>query len=317
LAENKSVFRKKIKAGLKAQPLSFIYVDLLLYLGCAVWAYKNWIGEFYPKGSRAGEFLGLYGQRLNTVEGNTTFYSVPNGAMVDRWAAATPESFRFCLKLPRSLTHTGELREAIGGAQAFLERMAPLGPRLGPVFAQLPPTYAPDRWRDLLTFLEAWPHERVRLALEVRHPAWFQAPSAESLNRHLVRLGVGRVLLDTRPIYRCEDDPQVHSERRKPDLPLQPVVTTDFAFVRFISHPERDRNREYLREWADRVAGWLREGLTVYYFVHCPQEEQSPGTTRAFHKVLARVLEERGLPGEALPWEAIAESPPQAQLRLF
>ncbi|NER92987.1 MAG: DUF72 domain-containing protein, partial [Symploca sp. SIO1B1] len=48
------------------------------FLGCAVWAYKGWIGEFYPPGSKAGEFLSLYCQRFTTVEGNTTFYSVPN-----------------------------------------------------------------------------------------------------------------------------------------------------------------------------------------------------------------------------------------------
>ncbi|EAW38849.1 hypothetical protein [Lyngbya sp. PCC 8106] len=30
------------------------------FLGCAVWAYKDWIGDFYPPGSRSTDFLKLY-----------------------------------------------------------------------------------------------------------------------------------------------------------------------------------------------------------------------------------------------------------------
>lgn len=44
-------------------------------LGCAVWSYKGWVGDFYPQRSRPTKFLHLYSQRLTAVEGNTTFYS--------------------------------------------------------------------------------------------------------------------------------------------------------------------------------------------------------------------------------------------------
>ena len=43
------------------------------FTGCAVWAFKDWVGEFYPRGSKAGDFLRLYGDRMTAVEGNTTF----------------------------------------------------------------------------------------------------------------------------------------------------------------------------------------------------------------------------------------------------
>jgi hypothetical protein len=45
------------------------------YIGCAVWGYKDWIGELFPPGSKSGDFLSLYSRRLTTVEGNTTFYA--------------------------------------------------------------------------------------------------------------------------------------------------------------------------------------------------------------------------------------------------
>ena len=142
-------------------------------MGCAVWAFKGWVGEFYPAGSRASDFLRLYGDRLLTVEGNTTFYSVPNEETVARWAAETPPNFRFCLKVPRDVTHSGLLAPAMTKAIAFAERMAGLGERLGPFFAQLPPSYGPAQFEDLAAFVAAWPQSIAPLAVEVRHPQWF------------------------------------------------------------------------------------------------------------------------------------------------
>jgi uncharacterized protein YecE (DUF72 family) len=70
------------------------------YTGCAVWACKDWVGDFYPRGSKAGDFLRLYGDRLTAVEGNTTFYSLPNAQTIERWANTMPAGFRFCPNCP-------------------------------------------------------------------------------------------------------------------------------------------------------------------------------------------------------------------------
>lgn len=69
-------------------------------LGCAVWAYKGWIGEFYPPKSQAGELLHLYSQRLRTVEGNTTFYAIPSSETIAQWKSQMSPGFRFCPKSP-------------------------------------------------------------------------------------------------------------------------------------------------------------------------------------------------------------------------
>ena len=76
-------------------------------IGCAVWSYKGWVGDFYPPKSRSSEFLRLYSEVFSTVEGNTTFYAIPNQDTLKRWIAETPPSFKFCLKLPKQLTHQG------------------------------------------------------------------------------------------------------------------------------------------------------------------------------------------------------------------
>jgi uncharacterized protein YecE (DUF72 family) len=280
------------------------------FLGCAVWAYKGWNGDFYPANSRQADFLRLYSQRLTAVEVNATFYAVPSKETVRRWAAETLPGFTFCPKLPRDLTHKGMLRPSISGALQFLELMQEFGDRLGPIFIQLPPQYSPTLLDDLTIFLRAWPTHRAPLAVEVRHPEWFREPYARTLTSLLEQLAIGRVLLDTRPIYQGLDDPQIGNEQRKPKLPLQPTVSAPFSLVRFISHPQRELNQLFLEEWAVRIDTWLRQGTRIYFFVHCPLEEQSPGTARTFQQM----LEQQGTPIPSLPWNALRTPPTQLSL---
>lgn len=283
-------------------------------IGCAVWAYKEWLGEFYPVGSRPANFLRLYGERMTCVEGNTTFYSIPTSETVQRWTENTPENFHFCPKLPRTVTHAGSLMPQLSDALAFLKLMQGLGPSLGPIFAQLPPRYSPASWLDLEKFVASWPHHENPLAVEVRHLDWFKPPQSERLDALLTQLGVGRVLLDTRPIYTWShptDDPQLRSERKKPRVPLLPAATAPFVLVRYISHPDLERNRDFLAEWVNHVGHWLAKGLSVYFFVHCPDEAKSPDIARYFQEQ----LEKAGINVPSLPWSLI-ERPPQ-QLGLF
>ncbi|MGD1931416.1 MAG: DUF72 domain-containing protein [Leptolyngbyaceae cyanobacterium] len=288
---------------------------MMLYLGCAVWAFKDWVGDFYPAGARPADFLRLYGDRLTTVEGNTTFYSIPDAATVDRWAAQTPETFRFCPKVPRLYSHSGELMPHLPQTLDFLATLQRLGPRLGPMFLQLPPSYSPERFSDLTQFLTEWPRQTAPIAVEVRHLDWFRQTHADRLNDQLRQLGVGRVMLDSRTMYDGQadglPDPQFTSERRKPNVPLQPVVTADFCLVRYISHPDLHFNEPYVTKWVPRLQAWLAAGKTVYLFIHCPNEAQSPAIARYFYDTLKGTMP--NLP--SLPWDEI--EPPAAQLSLF
>jgi uncharacterized protein YecE (DUF72 family) len=280
-------------------------------LGCAIWAYKGWVGDVFPPGTSASKFLQLYSQRFTTVECNATFYSVPTAETVARWVQETPAGFEFCPKIPRTITHEGALQPKLDAALRFIELMQGLGSRLGPMFVQLPPSYGPQFFSDLEVFLTGLQSCRVPLAMEVRHPDWFNPVPAASLNTLLQSLSIGRVLLDTRPIYECDDDPQLMAARRKPKLPLQPVVTAPFAFIRYISHPNPSLNRDFMMDWVSHLQDWLRQGTSIYLFVHCPIEEHSPQNARNFQ----RLLEDRSVPIPPLAWEAIP--PPPIQLDLF
>jgi uncharacterized protein YecE (DUF72 family) len=285
----------------------------MFYLGCPVWANKDWVGGLFPAGSRSADFLRLYSRRLTTVEGNTTFYAVPRPEAVARWAAETPETFRFCLKLPRDVSHSGPLVRQVDATIAFLDRVAPLGPRLGPCFLQLPPGYGPAQIGDLGRWLAAWPAERP-LAVEVRHPDWYAAPGEAALMELLERHGAGRVVMDVRPIReggeggRLLDD----ARERKPDVPMRPLRTSGPALVRYIGHTDPAQNEAYLDEWAARLAAWLDEGAEAYMFMHCPDEGLAPALCRAIQSRLER----RGA-APPLPWDAEEPPPPPAQLSLF
>ncbi|MFL5805405.1 MAG: DUF72 domain-containing protein [Roseiflexaceae bacterium] len=282
------------------------------YIGCAIWGYKDWVGGLFPPGSKSANFLALYSRRLTTVEGNTSFYATPKAEVVQRWATETPETFRFCFKIPREISHEGPLAAQVETTRAFVERMAGLGDRLGPFFLQLPPGYRADKIDDLERWLAAWPRER-QLAVEVRHDDWYANPGERALMALLDRYGVGRVLMDVRPLNAgplpgAEIDLQ-QARDRKPDVPLHPLRSGGLALIRYIGHPTPELNEPLLDEWAARVASWLAEGTQVYFFCHCPVEQRSPALCRSFYERLARLAE---VP--ALPWDELDRGMQQARL---
>jgi len=281
-------------------------------LGLAVWGYRGWLGGFLPEGSRQADFLKRYGERLAAVECNSVFYAIPNEKALARWVEETPAEFRFCPKLPRFITHEGPMAPMIPEALDYAVYMREhLGEKLGPFFLQLPPTFRPDHGRDLAALLNAWRRaDAGPMAVEVRAPAWFREPAASRLDTLLSRLGMSRVVLDVRTAYEGPDDPQETNPIRKPNLPLYPATTGDFAFVRYISHPDGERNDRYLTEWAERVHGWLDAGINTWFFVHCPIEDHSPDNLRRFHQLLVA----RGAPVPPLPWDGIDERPVQIGL---
>ena len=278
------------------------------YIGCPIWSWKGWVGNFYPEGTKPSEFLREYTRRLTTVEGNTTFYAVPAQKTLEGWIEEMPATFRFCPKVPKAISHEGKLADYIERAHEFIRIMSQLGTRLGPMFLQLPPRYSPKLLGDLQAFLAQWPPE-VRLAVEVRHLDWFDSPNNETLNQLLSHHNMARVTIDTRPIRDLNGDEilagsvyqtLVEARERKPDVPVVPERTADFIFIRYIGHPEIEVNEPYLKEWSEYVISQLRQGADIYMFCHSPNNLAAPWLAR---KVYAQVEKQVDLP--SLPWNEI------------
>lgn len=257
----------------------------MFYIGCPMWGYKEWVGSFFPARTPASEFLRLYSRRLTAVEGNTVFYALPSTETIARWREETPPTFRICPKVSRSISHEARLDQTRDETLFFVERMRALGPRLGQIFLQLPPTFGPAQLPQLETFLNFWPGD-VHLAVEVRHPDFYEEQHAPALNALLSRYHAARVMMDTRPIRvgSAEEQAILQARERKPNLPLQVAVTTDLVFLRYIGNPQMEINASFLDPWAQQIAQWLKQNLTVYTFCHCPFEIHSPDICAALYQ---------------------------------
>ena len=282
--------------------------ELPYYLGCPSWSENAWREGLYPQNARPADFLSLYAQVFNAVEGNTTFYARPAPTTVQRWAHSLPEHFRLTAKFPRDISHGGDLRGQLHAAEDFLQLLQPLGGRVAPFWLQLPASFGPQRLAELVSFMDALQRP---LAVEVRHPAFFAKGDAERLlNRLLMDRGVERICLDPRALFSCDSsDPAVrHAQSKKPRVPPRPAAFTQWPQVRFIGRPELEANDPYLLPWVEKVAGWIEEGRTPYVFLHTPDNHRAPELARRFHQQLSERLP--GLP--ALP----ELHPPQSREQL-
>jgi len=250
-------------------------------LGLPAWAYPAWKGAYF---SDRPSMLNSYAQVFNTVEGNTTFYGIPDHKKVAEWLAAVDDSdFQFCLKLPKAITHRRQLDTE--KVRLFLSAIEPLRPYLGPLLIQLPDYVGPQQLGFIKRLLQQLPHD-VPQVIEFRHPRFFIEP--ELLEPLFEQFSCGRVILDTRPIYRGDRyHPEVLSgKHQKPDLPIIPNVYNDLVYLRLVLHPVPDHNHRYVQEWTTRVAGYLHAGLQVYVMIHCPNNLHCPVFAQNFHQQL-------------------------------
>src|SRR5680860_1034922 len=91
-------------------------------IGCTEWGLKDWVGQFYTDDAKPDDFLRQYSSVFNTVEGNTTFYNIPDASTVKKWKEQTPDGFKFCFKFHRSITHYKKLNDTKDDILNFLVR---------------------------------------------------------------------------------------------------------------------------------------------------------------------------------------------------
>jgi len=236
-----------------------------MYLGCTGWSMKEWVGKVYPKGTPAKGYLSVYGEQFNTIELNTTHYRIPTAEQVGKWLDQTPEDFRFCPKVPQTISHRRDL--GIGGQPLaqFSHAMDLLGERLGCCFIQLPPYFGHDRLDLLEQFLKGWP-DHHSLAVEVRHESWFEQPGhLEDFLQLLETYGKAAVITD------------VAGRRDVAHM----GVTGATTMIRFVGNGLHPTDYQRIDNWIQRLRSWAGQGVqNIYFFPHEPDNILAPELTQ-------------------------------------
>jgi uncharacterized protein YecE (DUF72 family) len=227
-------------------------------IGTSGWQYRDWRGGLYPAGVAQRRWLEHYASHYLTVENNNSFYRLPATETFAGWRARTPADFVMAVKASRYLSHVRRLRDPAEPIARLLGAAAALGPKLGPVLLQLPPTLraAPELLDACLTeFRRARlpGRRRVRVVVEPRHDSWWTEEVRQVLAAHDAAL--------------CWAD-----RLGRPVTPLW--VTAGWGYVRFhegTADPWPSYAKRDLRSWAERVRQAWPAGADVYvYFNNDP-----------------------------------------------
>ncbi|HEY1552714.1 MAG TPA: DUF72 domain-containing protein [Kofleriaceae bacterium] len=263
------------------------------FLGCPGWGASG----LHPPGTKPAEQLERYARVFNTVEGNTTFYALPQPDTVLRWRDAVPDEFRFCFKFPREITHDKLLVDCAREIDVFLDRIAPLTGKLGALTLQLPARFDGSHLPRLAQILDALPREHA-YAVELRNDAFFaDTPAARAAIELLIERGVDLVMLDTRGLQSGHSLMMADVRARKPVLPVIVRTTAAHPIVRCVPHEVFDEGRRFVEPWAAQIAAWIAAGKRPYFFMHAPDDTFAPANAYAFHAMLQHHVARSGSAG--------------------
>lgn len=235
------------------------------------YAYKQWVGVFYPAGMNARSYLAHYSHFFDAVEMDSTFYGAPRPQQVKRWATTTPPDFTICPKTPRAITHDAPPDRGIAAMHEFVETVSLLGSKLGPILIQFGPGFGYGLVHRLEPFLAALPAS-ARYAVEFRHTSWDRPETAALLAQH----NVCWVAAD-----------YIH-------LPKTITRTTDFLYLRFIGrhgqYETKDREltdkTAVLQQWHGQIQEHAAEVTAVYGFFNNDYAGHSPATCNRFKRII-------------------------------
>jgi uncharacterized protein YecE (DUF72 family) len=261
-----------------------------LLLGTSSFSSADWYGVFYPRDLAQNDMLAFYARRYPTVEIDSTFYGIPSEKTVQSWREKTPEGFQIAVKMPQVITHEKFLVDCDDELALFLDRMALLGDRLGPILVQFryfrrAELSAAEFLERLSPFIEKLPAGR-RFAVEVRNKPFVTEAYLDLLRRHRVAF----TLID-HPWF---ERPGRLASRLDP-------VTADFSYVRWLGdrhkiedvtktwdHVVVDREHE-MDEWAEVIADLLARNVRVYAFANNHFSGHAPAALELFRRAfLAR-----------------------------
>lgn len=161
----------------------------LSMVGTAGWSIARDLAERFPPD---GSALQRYASVFSGVEINSSFYRRHRATTWQRWHDSVPDYFRFAVKMPKVVSHELALVETAAAIDLFLDDIAPLGQKLGPLLVQLPPSLAFELGRDRVFFGHLRKRCPGRIVLEPRHVSWASGAATDVL----IEFAIDRVYAD-------------------------------------------------------------------------------------------------------------------------
>ena len=227
--------------------------DTRCFIGCAGWTLPRDVQHRFPPD---GTHLERYSVQFQAVEINSSFHRPHRPSTYARWAESVPDGFRFCAKLPKTITHQLRLVDADAALDTFLGEVAGLGETLACLLVQLPPSLQFDAAAAERFFAILRERTDVATVCEPRHPTWFGA-DADSL---LARWKVARVAADP---------------ARVPEA-AEPGGWRDLAYYRLHGSP-RIYYSSYDAAYLDALAARIESDLAADRTVWCIFDNTAAG----------------------------------------
>lgn len=221
----------------------------MIHIGTSGYSYEDWIGNFYPQGTKSGDMLSYYSQHFSFTEINSTYYKIPNAFMLYNMQKKTGDNFVFTVKLHQSMTHGKNATRQ--DYQSFIEAMSVLeeAGKLGCLVAQFP--YSFHFNEDNKNYILSLKEKLIdfKIAVEFRNNKWINEETFQLLRSN----NIG---------YICVDEPVLSG------LPGKNCITTsEVAYLRlhgrnsqkWWNHSEAYERYDYLyseeelTEWKDKI----------------------------------------------------------------
>jgi uncharacterized protein YecE (DUF72 family) len=222
------------------------------YLGCAGWSLASPVQHAFPS---QGSHLERYSRILPAVEINSSFYRPHRAETYARWRDSVPDTFRFSVKIPKSITHRSRLKDAEEELSEFLDQAGNLRHKLGCLLVQLPPSlqFSPSVATDFFNRMRS--AFTGDMACEPRHISWVE-PEAQAL-------------FDRLEIVRVAADPPV--------VPMPATLSrTNMVYIRLHGNPEIYHSA-YSNHYLDRLAIELADHIRVGRRVWCILDNTASG----------------------------------------
>ncbi len=243
-----------------------------IHVGVGGWTYEPWRGVFYPKNLPQKRELEFASRALTSIEINGTYYSTFKPDSWQKWAAETPDGFKFAVKGSRFCTNRRVLSDAPSAKSIarFIEQgLTHLGDKLGPINWQFMANKKYDA-DDFEGFLKLLPKEAggvgLRHAVEIRHDSFCDTEFYALARRHGVAI-----------VYAKEET-----------FPEIDEATADFTYARLMSSREDLENGlepKELKHWARRAKAWAKRGDVFLYFIS-GAKVRNPSAAQALLKAL-------------------------------